>query len=201
VSAPLVLALLGAYLIGSIPFSFLVARRWGIADVRTVGSGNVGATNVMRAAGKLPGLVAFALDAAKGAVAVLVTRGLALGEAAEAVAAVVAVLGHVFPVWLSFRGGKGVATGLGCFLPLAPRAALAGLGIFVLVAAATRYVAVASISGGVAVAITAWWLGAPAATDGAAAAVAALLVFTHRSNLRRLASGTEARLGSSRPGP
>jgi len=201
VSALLATSLLAAYLIGSIPFSFLVARRWGIADVRTVGSGNVGATNVMRAAGKLPGLIAFALDASKGAGAVLLTRALAPGEVALPASAVVAVLGHVFPVWLSFRGGKGVATGLGSFLPLAPGAALAGLGVFVLVVALTRYVAIASISGGAAVALAAWWLGAPAATAIAAAAVAVLLVFTHRSNLGRLARGTEARLGSpaSRP--
>jgi len=201
VSPAFALALGFAYLIGSIPFSFLVARRWGIADVRTVGSGNVGATNVMRAAGKLPGAIAFALDASKGAIAVLATRALAPGEVTEAVSAVVAVLGHVFPVWLSFRGGKGVATGVGSFLPLAPRAALAGLAVFAAVVAATRYVAVASISGGAAVAIATWWLGAPPATSIAASAVAALLVFTHRSNLARLARGAEARLGTPRPRP
>ena len=105
-----------AYLIGSIPFSFLVARAFGVADVRRVGSGNVGATNVLRSAGKAAGAVALGLDVAKGALAVALAQRLAPGDPVlPAVAAAVAVLGHIYPVWLGFRGGKGVATGLGAF--------------------------------------------------------------------------------------
>jgi glycerol-3-phosphate acyltransferase PlsY len=176
----------------------LVARRWGVEDVRRVGSGNVGATNVMRAAGKLPGAIAFALDASKGAAAVLLARWLGLGEAAEAVTAVIAVLAHVFPVWLWFRGGKGVATGVGSLAPLVPMGALVGLGVFVVAVALTRYVAVGSIAGGFSLVAAAWALSAPRATQAAALAIALLLVYTHRSNLTRLARGSEARRGSPR---
>jgi hypothetical protein len=118
-----VLALASAYLLGSLPFSFLVARFFGVKDVRAVGSGNVGATNVMRSAGKVAGILAFLLDAAKGALAVLLAQRL-FGEASPLgpAAAAAAVAGHMYPVWLGFRGGKGVATGAGAFLPLAPLA-------------------------------------------------------------------------------
>ena len=132
------LILIGAYLIGSIPFSFLVARARGV-DVRRVGSGNVGATNVMRSAGTAAGLVAFALDAAKGAGAAWLAKELTGDASPEmagvlpAAAAALAVLGHVFPVWLGFRGGKGVATGAGAFVPLAPVAAAVAIGAFALV--------------------------------------------------------------------
>jgi len=184
-----------AYLIGSIPFSFIVARRFGVADVRRVGSGNVGATNVLRSAGRTAGALAFLLDASKGALAVVLARALGAPEPLAVACAVVAILGHIFPVWLSFRGGKGVATGAGAFLPLAPWGTAAGLAVFALVLRLTRYVAVASISGAFAVAIAAWLLGASALVTGAAASVAVLIVWTHRTNLRRLAAGTEARIG------
>ncbi len=115
------LALLGAYFLGAMPFSFLVARLFGVKDVRAVGSGNVGATNVMRSAGKGAGILALLLDGSKGAVAVLLARGLtARRMPTVCVAGLVAMMGHLFPVWLGFRGGKGVATGAGLFLPLAP---------------------------------------------------------------------------------
>jgi len=189
------LTLLGAYLLGSIPFSYLVARRWGIADVRRVGSGNVGATNVMRSAGTAAGLVAFALDALKGAAASLAALALAPQGSLPALAAVGAVLGHMYPVWLGFKGGKGVATGAGAFLPLVPVAAAAALLAFALTLAATRYVSLASISGAVVLAVAAFLGGAPGSVARAAAGLAALIVWKHRSNLERLARGAESRLG------
>lgn len=184
-----------AYLIGSIPFSFLVARRFGVSDVRRVGSGNVGATNVLRSAGRTAGALAFLLDAAKGAGAVALARALGAPEPVAVASAVAAILGHVFPVWLSFRGGKGVATGAGAFLPLVPLGAGAGLLVFAFVLRTTRYVAVASICGACAVPLAAWLLGTSEPVVAAAAAVALLIVWTHRTNLRRLATGTEARIG------
>jgi glycerol-3-phosphate acyltransferase PlsY len=138
-------ALAAAYLLGSIPFSYLVARGKGI-DVRTVGSGNVGATNVMRSAGRAAGLAAVALDFLKGSLATWLAFQLA-GPTIAAVAAVIAVLGHMYPVWLSFKGGKGVATGAGAFLPILPGPAVIGLLTFGVVAWLTRYASVGSIAG------------------------------------------------------
>ncbi|HSD28707.1 MAG TPA: glycerol-3-phosphate 1-O-acyltransferase PlsY, partial [Vicinamibacteria bacterium] len=176
-----------AYLIGSIPFSFLVARAFGVHDVRQVGSGNVGATNVLRSAGKAAGALALVLDVGKGAAASALAGRLAPGEAAlPAAAAVAAVVGHMFPVWLRFQGGKGVATGLGAFAPLAPTAALVATAAFALVAAATRFVSLGSLSGAVVLAGVALGLRGPDAVAAAAALSAALVVFRHRSNLRRI---------------
>jgi glycerol-3-phosphate acyltransferase PlsY len=192
------LLLLGAYLLGSLPFSFLVARLFGVKDVRSVGSGNVGATNVMRSAGKAAGILAFVLDASKGAAAALLARGL-FGEASAFVpaAAAAAVVGHMYPVWLGFRGGKGVATGAGAFLPIAPAATLVGLVTFTATLAATRYVSAASVTAAVALAAATFLTGRTAATCWTALAIALFIVFKHRTNLRRLAAGTENRLGKS----
>lgn len=189
------LTLLAAFLIGSIPFSYLVARFWGVEDVRRVGSGNVGATNVMRSAGAVAGLLAFALDTLKGAAASWLALRLETAGAQPALAAVGAVLGHMFPPWLGFRGGKGVATGAGAFLPLAPTATAWGLLAFGLALAATRYVSLASVSGTLALAAAAFLGDAPAPVAGAAAGLAALIVWKHRGNLERLARGAESRLG------
>lgn len=189
------LVLVASYLLGSIPFSFLVARLRGV-DVRTVGSGNVGATNVMRSAGKAAGIAAFVLDAGKGAAAALVARRFAPGAALPALAAVAAIVGHMYPVWLRFRGGKGVATGAGAFLPLAPLATAAGLAAFAAAALASRYVSVGSMTGAVVLAASAAALGAPPPVWSAAAAMAALIVWKHRGNLRRILDGTESRMGS-----
>jgi glycerol-3-phosphate acyltransferase PlsY len=188
-----------AYLIGSIPFSFLVARAFGVHDVRRVGSGNVGATNVLRNAGKAAGALALLLDAGKGAAASALAGKLAPGDAVlPAAAAVAAVVGHMFPVWLRFEGGKGVATGLGAFAPLAPRAALAALLAFAVVAAGTRYVSLGSVAGGAALAALAFALRGPDPVAIAAAFTFALVVFRHRSNLRRILGGTERRMGQPR---
>ena len=188
-----------SYLLGSIPFSYLVARRGGV-DVRRVGSGNVGATNVLRSVGKGAGLVAFALDFLKGLTASALARYLAPDGPLPAVAAVSAVIGHMYPVWLRFRGGKGVATGAGAFLPLTPVPTAAGLAAFALVLAATRYASLASIVGTVTLAGLAFLLGYPGPVARAAAAIGLLVVWKHRGNLERLARGTESRVGSKTRG-
>jgi glycerol-3-phosphate acyltransferase PlsY len=188
-------AVAAAYLIGSIPFSYLVARAWGVADVRRVGSGNVGATNVMRSAGRAAGLAAFALDFAKGALAAWLALRIEPAGTLAALAAVAAVVGHMFPVWLRFQGGKGVATGAGAFAPLAPLPTAGALVVFLVVAAATRYVSLGSVAAALALAAFALASERPAPVGWAAALVAALVVWRHRSNLQRLFSGTERRLG------
>jgi glycerol-3-phosphate acyltransferase PlsY len=193
------LLLSGAYLLGSIPFSFLVARLFGIKDVRAVGSGNVGATNVMRQAGKTAGLLAFVLDAAKGAVVALLAQRLE-GESSPLVplAAAAAVLGHMYPVWLGFRGGKGVATGAGALLPLAPAATLAGLVAFALTLGLSRYVSVASVTGALTMAAATFLTATAPALRFTALGLALFIVWKHRANLKRLAAGTESRLGRPR---
>lgn len=198
---PRSLALLGAaYLLGSVPFSFLVARWFGVKDVRQVGSGNVGATNVMRSAGRGAGLLAFLLDAGKGAAAAWLASLVEPGTSPlPPLAAVAAVLGHMYPVWLGFRGGKGVATGAGAFVPLAPAATAGSFVAFAVTAALTRYVSLGSIAGAIALATLAFALGSPPAVAWAAAIVAALVIWKHRGNLQRLARGTESRVGGRRP--
>jgi glycerol-3-phosphate acyltransferase PlsY len=193
VSPPALLILAGSYLIGSIPFSYLVARRAGV-DLRNVGSGNVGATNVMRSAGRRAGIVAFLLDASKGAVAAYLAGRLSSEGVLPSLAAASAVLGHMYPVWLRFRGGKGVATGAGAFLPLAPLATLSALLAFALTLVTVRYVSVASLVGAAALAVTAFSSGAPAPVAWTAAFLTALIVWKHRANLRRIRAGTESRI-------
>jgi glycerol-3-phosphate acyltransferase PlsY len=188
-----------SYLLGSIPFSYLVARRRGV-DVRQVGSGNVGATNVMRSAGTAAGLVAFALDFLKGVAASALALRLSPEGPLPAMAAVTAVLGHMYPVWLRFKGGKGVATGAGAFLPLAAVPTVSGLAAFAAVLALTRYASIASITGGMTLAALAFLLGYPESVARAAAAAALLILWKHRANLRRLAQGTESRIGAKSGG-
>jgi len=192
------LILVFAYLLGSIPFSYLVARYRGV-DVRNVGSGNVGATNVMRNVGRGAGLLAFALDFLKGVGATAIGLQLEPEGPLPAVAAVVVVLGHMYPVWLRFRGGKGVATGGGAFLLLAPLPTVCGLAAFGIVAAVTRYVSLGSIAGAATLAVLAFLLGAPLSVARAAAGLAVLVTWKHRGNLQRIAQGTESRLGSKSP--
>jgi glycerol-3-phosphate acyltransferase PlsY len=195
--------LVGAYLLGSIPFSFLVARARGV-DVRQVGSGNVGATNVMRSVGPAAGLLAFLLDSGKGALAAWLAQELAGAHVPEsanvlpAAAAAIAVIGHVYPVWLGFRGGKGVATGAGAFLPIAPLAAGLAIVTFAVVLAATRYVSAASVAGAVMLAVLAFLTQPNPAVALAALVCTALIVVRHRGNLERLRRGEEPRLGTPR---
>lgn len=192
---PLVLAVVLAYLIGSVPFALLLARRWGTADLRRVGSGNVGAANVMRASGVGAGVLAALLDASKGAAGVLLATRLDAGGIAPAAAGLAAIVGHVYPVWLRFRGGKGVATACGVFWVLAPVAMPPALALFVATVWLTKYVSLGSLVASIALPPIAYALGSSAAAVGAAVAASALIVFRHRSNLLRLRSGTERRIG------
>jgi glycerol-3-phosphate acyltransferase PlsY len=188
------LAILLAYLVGSIPFALLLARRWG-ADVRRVGSGNPGAANVMRASGVTPGVIVAALDVAKGAVGVLLAARFTESAWATALAGLAAVVGHVYPVWVRFRGGKGVATACGVFSVLTPAAVPPAVAVFVVAVWLTKYVSVGSLLATLALPPIAYAMGSPAPAVSAGFAAAALIVFRHRSNLARLRAGTEARLG------
>ncbi len=201
-----------AYLLGSIPFGYILVRLFRGEDVRAIGSGNIGATNVAR---KAPGLGAatLVLDAAKGFAAVYAALGLAHSHFNHyfpgyidtydvspillmAIAAVFAILGHVFPVWLKFKGGKGVATGVGSFIALAPKAVLIVLLIFVAVVAAFRYISLGSIVATAAFPVFAWLLyryQASPAVFAAMVCASALIIAKHHQNIRRLLAGTEHR--------
>ena len=200
---PLVLAI--GYLLGSIPFGYLIVRLTSGADVRETGSGGTGATNVSRRAGKAAGILTLILDAFKGALAVLVARVILGGGGAAtnakwwvAAAATATIAGHIFPVWLGFRGGKGVATAAGVFFMLAPFALLCAGIVFALVVGLTRYVSLASLTAVVLIPLFLWLqklLIQPAADIRpplvAAVVSAALIVYAHRANIARLISGTE----------
>lgn len=186
------------YAIGSIPFSFLVARGFGVKDVRAVGSGNVGATNVMRSAGKVPGLMALILDGLKGAATVWLARVFSTSEVEICIAGLFAVIGHLFPVWLGFQGGKGVATGAGLFIPLAPAALGVAIATFVIVLAASRYVSLASILASLALPVAAYLLGAGTVVSVTALLAALMVVAKHHANISRLMKGVEPKLGAKR---
>jgi glycerol-3-phosphate acyltransferase PlsY len=188
-----------AYLLGSIPFGLLVAKVFGGGDVRKAGSGNVGATNVTRVAGPFAGVLTLILDAAKGSAAVWLAAHFS-GEAAGwmVIAGLAALIGHCFPVWLRFRGGKGVATAAGMFLMLSPLALLGSVLLFVIVVASTRYVSLGSIAAAAAMPLLTYLLWAPhhapplIVTFGAFAA-AMLVVYKHDANIQRLVEGRESR--------
>ena len=186
-----------AYLIGSVPFALLLSRRWGTADLRAVGSGNLGATNVIRASGVAAGVAVLILDVAKGAFSVTLVRHLTHGSAAPAAAGLAAILGHVYPVWLRFRGGKGVATALGAFSVLAPSAIAPVLAAFVITAWLTKYISLASVLASLAMPPSVYLTGGSLPVLLAAVASSALILFTHRSNIARLHLGRESRFGSS----
>jgi glycerol-3-phosphate acyltransferase PlsY len=184
-----------AYLIGSIPFALLLARRAG-ADLRRVGSGNLGAANVIRASGLQTGLTVAVLDMLKGAASVAVAGWLAPASQAPAWAGVAAVVGHVYPVWLRFRGGKGVATACGVFSVLTPAAMPVALAVFAAALWATRYVSAGSVLATMVLPPAAIATGSPMPVVLAAFAAATLIIFRHRSNIARLRTGTERRLGA-----
>jgi acyl phosphate:glycerol-3-phosphate acyltransferase len=191
----MMLAVLLGYLAGSVPFAFLLARRAGI-DVRVVGSGNVGAANVMRATGIGRAIAVMALDVAKGAAAVALAQLTSGGAALAAMTGAAAIVGHIYPVWLRFHGGKGVAVAAGVFAVLAPMATAVAAVMFVVTVWATRYVSLGSVAATLALPPAAWLIGAPAGVVGAASGSAALILFRHRTNLRRLREGTERRIGA-----
>jgi|SRR5215213_4040330 len=183
-----------AYLLGSIPFGYLIVRGRGGGDIRQTGSGGTGATNVSRRAGKAAGVLTLLLDATKGCVAVLIAKGVGGDDWVIAVAAIAALVGHIFPVWLRFRGGKGVATGVGIFLVLAPIALLCAGVVFVAIVVLTRYVSLGSVAAAILIPVLVWVQSDSQPLLIAAIIGAALIVFAHRGNIQRLASGTESRI-------
>jgi glycerol-3-phosphate acyltransferase PlsY len=191
-----ILGVLLAYVIGSVPFAFLLARQWGTPDLHVVGSGNIGASNVWRTAGARAGILVALLDIGKGAASVWVAARIHPSAGAAAAAGVAAVVGHIYPVWLKFRGGKGVATACGAFAVLAPVAMLPSLAIFLGGAWVTKYVSIGSVLATAALPSLAFAFGSPRPTVVAAITAAALIVFRHRSNLARVWKGTERRAGA-----
>ena len=205
-----------AYLLGSIPFGYLLVRIFRGQDIRQTGSGNIGATNVARSGAKGLGIATLALDALKGATAVGLAAFLAASKfnlcespltsfcvaplRLMSLAALFAVLGHVFPVWLRFKGGKGVATALGVFCILFPKAILVALAIFILVVAITRYVSLGSILGAIAFPIAAYFMQNPDWLSLLlASGVSLVIILKHHQNISRLLAGTENRFGGSKP--
>jgi acyl phosphate:glycerol-3-phosphate acyltransferase len=205
-----------AYLLGSIPFGYVLVRFVRGEDIRLSGSGNIGATNVARSGAKGLGALTLLLDVLKGAAAVWIAAALAASSYNRcagvsetfglpcipalrlmSLAALFAVLGHIFPVWLKFKGGKGVATALGVFALLFPKAVLISLIIFIVVLGMSRYVSLGSILAALAFPIAAYFLYQPPwITLVLTAAVSAVVVLKHRQNIRRLVAGTENRFGS-----
>jgi acyl phosphate:glycerol-3-phosphate acyltransferase len=204
----LIVAIVG-YLLGSIPFGFLLVKFFRGQDVRQTGSGNIGATNVARTGSKWLAIATLVLDTLKGVIAVILGSWIGLQNDAcasgspcpaaahlAAIAALAAVVGHMFPVWLKFKGGKGVATALGVFLVLFPKAILISLAIFIIVVVATRYVSLGSILGAIAFPIAAYFMGG---TDWQtllpACLISLMVVIKHHENIRRLLAGNENRFG------
>ena len=207
---PILLTIAASYLLGSIPFGYVLVRVFRGSDVRASGSGNIGATNVARTSPAL-GIVTLILDAGKGLAAVMLAQSLDPGNRTLAFAAgFLAVFGHIFPLWLRFRGGKGVATGLGSFVLLTPKAILIAIGIFLVMAAAFRWIALASITATALLPVAAWLMGEllnPRTTSVKGAqnpscgplifvcSAAALIILKPHANIRRLLAGTETRFG------
>jgi glycerol-3-phosphate acyltransferase PlsY len=193
------LLVLLAYLLGSIPFGYLIVHWQKGIDVRATGSGSIGATNVMRNLGVIGFIATFILDVAKGIAAVLLTSKLSAGDPVWiAAAAVAAVLGHCFPVWLKFRGGKGVATGVGVFIALAPLQVVLAVVGFAAVVAISRYISLGSIIGTAAFPVLVYYTKhprPPLAIVLGAAGGAIIIIARHHANIGRLLSGTESKVG------
>lgn len=189
-----------AYLLGTIPFGLLITRLRGGGDIRSAGSGNIGAANVTRVIGAGAGVTTLLLDAGKGYFAVWIV-GHYSNENAQwmAIAALAVIAGHIFPVWLGFRGGKGVATAAGAFLPICPPAVLGAVLVFLLVVIFWRYVSLGSISAAASLPLLMYLLYAPGLAPPhivsiGVAFAAVVIIFRHRQNIERLINGTEARL-------
>ena len=186
--------ILVAYAIGSIPFALLVARWWGADDLRAMGSGNLGAANVFRVSGPTAGVLVALLDMAKGVASVTLARHLTDQPGVPAAAGVAAIVGHVYPVWLRFKGGKGVATAAGVFAVLSPIAVALSLVIFAVTVVLTRYISLGSVLAALALAPITYVSGSSGPNVLAAVAASTLIVFKHRPNLVRLRTGVERRL-------
>ena len=185
------------YTVGSVPFAFILARRAGI-DVRVAGSGNVGAANVVRTSGLSLGMTVMALDVIKGAATVLAAYAAVGSIQSMAAAGAAAVVGHIYPVWLRFHGGKGVAVAAGAFAVLAPVATVIATIVFVTAVGFTRVVSLGSVAATITLPPAAWIAGAPTSVLVAASGIATLILFRHRHNVRRIARGTERRFGEGR---
>ncbi|WP_323040372.1 glycerol-3-phosphate 1-O-acyltransferase PlsY [Gemmobacter sp.] len=185
-------AVLG-YLLGSIPFGIVMARAFGLGDLRKIGSGNIGATNVLRTGNKLAAFLTLVLDAGKGGIAVLLARW-ALAEDAAQLAGVAAFLGHLFPVWLGFKGGKGMATFLGTLLALSFPVGLAACGLWLITAAVTRISSLSALVVAVLSPVAAWVLGRPDLLM-LSVLLALIILERHKANIGRLLAGTEPRIG------
>jgi acyl phosphate:glycerol-3-phosphate acyltransferase len=189
------LALIGGYALGSIPFAYLVTRLFDLGDIRQIGSGNVGTTNVLRTGNKLAAALTLIGDAGKGVVAVLLAKN--FGDTAAMAAALGAFTGHIFPVWLNFKGGKGLATGAGILAALNLPAALLGLATWIVIALVWRISSLAALVAAAASPVYMLAFG-PWQYALGAAILAALIFLTHRENIRRLIAGQEPRIGAGK---
>ena len=190
-------SILVGYAFGSIPFAFILARRAGI-DVRVSGSGNVGAANVLRTTGLPLGVIVMTLDILKGAATVLIASATQATPSAMAAAGAAAVVGHIYPVWLRFHGGKGVAVAAGVFGVLAPIATIAAATVFLIVVWTSRVISLGSVAATVTLPSAAILSGAPGPVVAAAVGSGSLILFRHRANVQRILSGTERRMGAGR---
>jgi glycerol-3-phosphate acyltransferase PlsY len=204
-----ILAALVAYLLGSIPTGFLVAKARGV-DIRTVGSGNIGATNVFRALGKPAGVFVLLADALKGAVAVAATAWFFCRwfnatpdakEACEIIAALCAILGHNYTIWLYFKGGKGIATSAGVLAALVPHALLIILSLWIVTVGLTRYVSLGSIAASFTLPFASWLTGKSPTVIAITGAMGALAIYKHKANIKRLLNGTESRISLKKSRP
>jgi glycerol-3-phosphate acyltransferase PlsY len=181
------------YAVGSVPFAYLLARRAGV-DVRVAGSGNVGAANVLRTSGTPLGLTVMILDVGKGAATVLAAYVAAGSNNSMAAAGAAAIVGHIYPIWLRFHGGKGVAVAAGVFSVLAPLATMLAAGVFFATVWLTRIVSLGSVAATVTLPSVAWLTGSPPPVLAAAVGTGSLILFRHRANMRRILRGTERRV-------
>lgn len=190
-------AIIGGYLLGSIPFGLVLTRMAGYGDIRNIGSGNIGATNVLRTGNKGLALATLILDSSKGAIAVLVANYL-FGFNIAMIAGLAALIGHLFPVWLKFKGGKGVATTLGTLLALKPFVGLAACGVWLLVALVTRYSSLSALVAVAAAPAIAHYLYSDANLTALCGVIATLVWFKHRANIERLLKGEEPKIGKKK---
>ena len=193
-SSVLLLAL--GYLLGSMPNGYLAGRWLKGIDLRQCGSGSTGATNVLRNVGKAPALVVFLLDVGKGALAVLLAKSFGLNDWVQVLAGLAALAGHIWPVWLGWKGGKAVATGLGMFLGLAWPVGLACFGLFMAVISISRIVSLSSVVAAIGLPVLMVLAGANGASISVSVVASVMVLWRHRSNIERLIAGTEPRIGS-----
>lgn len=189
------------YALGSVPFAILVSRAFGLADPRTVGSGNPGATNVLRSGNKLAALLTLLGDALKGWLAMLIAAKLGADMLGVTLAGFGAFFGHVFSVFLRFKGGKGVSTAAGVFFGFSVWLGLAVLAVWLIVALSSRYSSLGAIGAAIAAPFVAWWLLPHPEQALAVTAIAVIVIRRHRENIQRLIAGTESKMGKKKPAP